>query len=334
MTKVSIIKPEKDMLNKFVSKNKYATIFQTGHMLDIYHDVPDCEPLALVAVDDNDEILASLVSIKFTEISEIGYLSSHITIRDAPLWVNSECGKRAAIELINKHDKITKKRSLYNRIYSNSNVDMSAVLCSCDYKYEDNLNFLIDLNRTEEELWSSLGRKKRNGVRTAIKNNLVIKEVENYDELKSFYKLLLETSEDAKIPIKDFKLFYNVYKLLVPKGLSKIYLATYDGLPIAGLLTLNYNNTIYDWYACSTRKYLHLHPNEYLVWNVLSWGAKNGYSTFDFGGAGNPNAKYTVRNFKKQFGGTLVNYGTYTKINKPLTFKMCKKCYEIYCKLL
>jgi len=299
MTEFSIMKPEKDMLNKFVSKNKYATIFQTGHMLDIYHDVPNCEPLALAAVDDNGEILASLVSIKFTEISEIGYLSSHITIRDAPLWVNSECGKSAALELINKHDKITKKGSLYNRIYSNSNVDMPDLLCSCDYNYEDNLNFFIDLNRTEEELWSSLGKKKRNGIRKAQKNNVVIKEVENYDELKSFYKLLSETSETAKIPVKDFKLFYNVYNLLVPKGLSKIYLATYDGLPIAGILTLNYNNTIYDWYACSSRKHLHLHPNEYLVWNILSWGAKNGYSTFDFGGSRQSESKVYCPKFQK-----------------------------------
>ena len=146
MAEFHIITPDKDMLNAFVSKNRYGTFIQTGHMLDIYRNMPNCNASSLAAVDDNDEILASLISVKFIEKSKMGSLSSHITIRGGPLWVNSERGKRAAIELINKHSKITKKGFLYTRIYPNSNVDMPAVLCSYGYNYEDDLNFLIDLN--------------------------------------------------------------------------------------------------------------------------------------------------------------------------------------------
>ena len=47
----------------------------------------------------------------------------------------------------------------------------------------------------------------------------------------------------------------------------------------------------------------------------MEWGLNNGYSVLDFGGAGKPNEKYGVRDYKMKFGGELVNFGRYTKIN-------------------
>ena len=324
-----IIKINNDRLNDFVSKNKHGTIFQTSHMFDIYHDVPNCDVISLAAVDDTDEILATLVGVKFIEKSGVfKYFSTHSSIRGGPIWTNSKLGNKAAISLIKRYDEITKTKVLYNRIYPLFENNLFEILPQCGYRNEGDLNFIINLNKSEDEIWTSMHRKRRYGVRKAKKNNVVIKEAEGYNDLNAFYKLLEETSANAKIPIKDFKLFCNIHEILVPKGLAKIFLASYNGIYIAGILVLTYNNVIYDWYACSTRKFVHLYPNEYLVWHVLSWGANNGYSTFDFGGAGNPDEKYSVRDFKKKFGGKLVNYRKYTKVIKPLKLKLSKKCYE------
>ena len=114
---LNIICPENDRLNDFVSKNKYASIFQTGHILDIYNDVPNCESISLAAVDDNNDIIATLVGVKFKEKSGIfSALSSHSTIRGGPIWENNEIGKNAAIGLIEEYNKITKNRALYNKL--------------------------------------------------------------------------------------------------------------------------------------------------------------------------------------------------------------------------
>lgn len=324
-----IISPNKEILNEFAFENQYSTFFQTGYMLDIYSNVPDCETISLAAVK-KDQIFATLVGVKFVEKGGMyKYFSTHSTIRGGPIWIENDVGRKAAMSLIQEYNKITKNNTLYNKIYPMHDNNLPNLLQPLGYEQEGFLNFLIDLDRSEEEIWNSIGKKRRH-VRKAEKNGLKIKEVENENELKIFYELLKETSENASISIKDFKLFSNIFDILVPKGLAKIYLAFSDDIYIGGRLTLNYKNTIYDWYACSSRKFLHLHPNEYLVWHILSWGSKNGYTLFDFGGAGNPDKPYGVREFKREFGGDLVNYGTYTLINKPLAFNLVTKMYGIY----
>jgi len=324
-----VISPSKEKLNKFAFENQYSTFFQTGYMLDIYSGVPGCETISLAAVKD-EEILATLVGVKFVEKSGIlRHFSTHSTIRGGPIWVDSEIGRKAAMSLIHEYNEITKKDTLFNKIYPMYDNNLPELLQPYGYEKESFINYLIDLDRSEEDLWNSIGKKRRH-VRKAEKNNLKVKEVENEKELEVFYEILKETSENANIPIKDFKLFSNIFNILVPEGLAKIYLATINETYVGGRLTLNYKNTIYDWYACSSKKYLHLHPNEFLVWHILSWGSKNGYSMFDFGGAGNPDKPYGVREFKREFGGNLVNYSTYIHINKQLTFNLTTKLYEIY----
>lgn len=326
----NVISPTKESLNEFVFRSEYATFFQTGYMLDIYADVPGCETLSLAAVKDN-QIFATLVAVKFTEKDGVfKSFSTHSTIRGGPIWIDNEVGKKAAISLIREYNKIIKNNVLFTKIYPLYHDNVSELLQQCEYKHEEFLNYLINLNRSEKDIFDSMDKKRRYGVRKAEKNKLKVKEVENEDELKIFYNLLEETSKNASIPVKDYKLFGNIFNILIPQNLAKIYLVIYGGIFIGGMLTLNYKNTIYDWYACSSRKYLHLYPNDYLVWHVLSWGSKNGYSFFDFGGAGDPNKPYGVREFKKEFGGDSVNYGTYNLISKPLTFKISTKIYELY----
>lgn len=326
-----IINPKKEKLNNFVSKNKYATIFQTGSIIDAYHSVPNCEAISLAAVDENDEIIASLVGVRFIEKSGIfSALSSHSTIRGGPIWVDSEIGKNAAIGLIKEYDRITKKSTVYNKMVPSFNNNSSEILQLCGYKFEDDLNFLINLNRPSKEIWGLISKSKRKCINRAEKKGVTIKEVENEDELRSFYKLHIKTSLDAKISTKDFKLFHNVYEGFVQSGLAKIFLAVYDNTYIGGRLILTYQNTIYDWYAGSNSNFHHLYPNDYLVWHVLSWGSDNGYCIFDFGGAGSPHKEYGVREFKRRFGGELVNYGEWVKINSPIKLRVAKIGFKVY----
>jgi len=43
---------------------------------------------------------------------------------------------------------------------------------------------------------------------------------------------------------------------------------------------------------------------------------------FDFMGAGNPYENYGVRDFKKRFGGEIVEYGRFIKINNSFLYKI------------
>jgi len=71
-----------------------------------------------------------------------------------------------------------------------------------------------------------------------------------------------------------------------------------------------------------------------LVWHILKEGANNSYHTFNFGGAGKPNEEYGVREFKRRFGGEMVNFGRYTKVYSPIRMKIAEKGFEVYRRMI
>ena len=50
---------------------------------------------------------------------------------------------------------------------------------------------------------------------------------------------------------------------------------------------------------------------------------------FDFGGAGRPDERYGVREFKAKFGGQQVNYGRFVCVHHPFTLRLTRIGYEI-----
>lgn len=326
-----IIEPKYDELNKFVYDNSYGTIFQTSHFLEIFKDVPNCEPFSMAAIDKNGNIISSLVGVEYTEKEGIiKKVSTHSTIRGGPIFIPSEIGLESAINLVKKYNERKNSNSIYTHIYPFFKNDLKPILSPNGYNFEPFLNYLMEIDSNEDKMWSALPRKRRYAIRKAIENNLQIKEVGSHKDLVTFYELLMNVSKRNKILIKPFKLFENIYNLLTPYGLANIYIAIYNDIPIAGILTLNYKNVIYDWYACSNLDYTYLSPNEYLIWHVLSFGSKNNYTLFDFGGGGKPNEPYGVREFKKRFGGIEVNYGYYELIQKTFHYKLAKIGHPFY----
>jgi len=70
-----------------------------------------------------------------------------------------------------------------------------------------------------------------------------------------------------------------------------------------------------------------------VVYSALRYGYLNGYKYFDFMGAGSPDKKYGVRQFKEQFGGELVEHGRFFKITKPALYFLGNKGLNIYRKI-
>jgi serine/alanine adding enzyme len=65
------------------------------------------------------------------------------------------------------------------------------------------------------------------------------------------------------------------------------------------------------------------------MWDVIKWGAGNGYGVLDFGGAGKPGEIYGVRDFKAKFNGRRVNYGRNTHVHAPLRMKVSETAYQV-----
>ena len=125
-----------------------------------------------------------------------------------------------------------------------------------------------------------------------------------------------------------------IFDILVPKGMAKFYLAEHNGLYVGGRVSLIYKDIIHAYFVGVPKKYKYLNANALLNWEIIRWGVENGCKVFDFGGAGKPDKDYGVREFKRQFGGSLVNYGRYKTIHSPMKMKIVNLGFNLYRKVL
>jgi lipid II:glycine glycyltransferase (peptidoglycan interpeptide bridge formation enzyme) len=73
---------------------------------------------------------------------------------------------------------------------------------------------------------------------------------------------------------------------------------------------------IYEWYI-GGEDGIHkgVYPSILATWAAIRYATEKHMTTFDFLGAGKPGEEYGVREFKVSFGGDVVNYGRFTRIN-------------------
>lgn len=329
---------EKEAFSRFVYENPNTSVFQTLEMAEVYKRNNGCKPLTLAVInEDTDEMLAVLLAKILEE--KRGLLSSfsrHSTIRGGPIFVDNKEGIEAVSLLLEHYNKIVAKDVLYSRIYPlNDTPQVIPIFKENGYEYEYWQNFLIDLNKSREELWKKLKDDKRKAVRKAKKKGLQVCECTDKGEIPIFYNLVKERYVKRESLLEDISNFEAVFDILVPKNEAKVLFVKYNDEYIATRLILLYKGIIYAWYSGSNSDYLRYHPNDLITWHVLEWGSENGFHTFDFGGGGEhheANAGWVE--FKRRFGSKSVNYGRYTKVHKPVKLWFAEKAFVLYRKML
>jgi lipid II:glycine glycyltransferase (peptidoglycan interpeptide bridge formation enzyme) len=303
-------------------------------MFEVYKNTKHWEPLFLAAMDNGENVLGVLFCVLQKEFGGLlGRFTTRAIIWGGPLVNPVEQRTEAVNYLLKAVDKVLKDKSIYiqfRNLYDLS--DSKDCFKNNGYLFEDHLDFICDLTIGEESLWKKLFPSRRNKIRKAEKEGLKIQLINNISEFEDSYYILKKIYSRIKLPLADKTLFDSAYRILSPKELLKVFLAKYNNKAIGALYLLTYGGKSYVWYAGSLSAYLNKHPNDILYWEAMKWSCRNNYKTFDFGGAGSPDKKYGVREFKRQFGADLVNYGRYRKVYKPRLFKLIKICLEA-CKI-
>ena len=308
--------PDKATWGDFVYTHPQGNIFQTPEMAEVYKNTKNYLPITLGAIDSHSDEIMSLVSA--TIINEFG----------GPLYHDNPKGRESVRLLMKHYDTIAGRSALYTEIRNLRDTNNSPF--PQDYLYEEHLNFLVELSAGKEKLWKNLSKSRRYGITKSSKMGITIHNISSENELETLYFLLKDTYSRARHPIADKSLFNAVYTHLVPKNLGKIFFANLENNSIGAIILLLYKQNIYHWYSCSLNEYSKFYPNDILVWHALEWGSLNNYSIFDFMGAGKPEQRYGVREFKRQFGGAMVNYGRYTKIHSPIKYWIAQQGHATY----
>jgi len=322
--------PDTQIWEQFVNDHPQGNIFQTPDISTVYKETKNYTPVTLAAVDtDTNDMMALLNAVIIKEFN--GFferLTARSIIIGGPLFIDSDKGKIAVKKMMKYYDAMFGRLVIYTEV--RNMWDIKEQIAFSGYEYEDHLNYLIDLTSGEKEIWKNLSKARKYGIKKSKKMGVEIYEMNTIDELPVLYNLLIDTYKKARHPLADISLFNSLFSVLVPKNRAKIFFAKCEENYIGAIILLMYENKLYDWYSCSKTEYSNYYPNDRLVWHSLDWGSANHYSVFDFMGAGKPLENYGVREFKKQFGGTLVNFGRLKKIHSPITMWAIQKGFPLY----
>jgi len=186
--------------------------------------------------------------------------------------------------------------------------------------------FVLDLKKPLDKMWRSFDKKVRNSVRKAEKNN--VKVVDELD-VDTFYKLHSKTMKKLGSPQHPKKLFKNLVRFCKPN--VKIVFAKYNNKKIAASFFFLYNKKIYYWKNASDEKFLHLRPNDLILYKTIEWGQKNGYKFLDMGRTTEGTGTYL---FKRRWGGKKVELKDFYKLRKKIELAdVHSKKYELFISL-
>ncbi len=316
----------------FVTRHPKGSVFQSPEMFLCYTKVPNQHPVIFVAYQ-NEEIVGILLGIKMEEKGKLkSFFSKRVIIYSGPIVENDNI--TVLKSLLIAYEQKMQDKVIYTQIRNQyENLNNCDTYHGCGYVFESHLNFLVHIDR-EEIMWARMGKGRTKQIKKAIKNKLYVQAYINDDISSSLlhegFLVIQEVYKRANIPLADYTLF----EAAKEQGLLVLFIVRTDKGEIAGCrFALRFCTTLYGWYAGSYSKFYPLFPNDILIWETLRWSLHNGIKVFDYGGAGSPNETYGVRNFKKQIGGELVNFGRYTKIHKPVIYAISKCGYYIYRKI-
>jgi serine/alanine adding enzyme len=315
--------------SEFVFNHPQGNIFQTPEMYDVYLKTKNYSPIVFFAIDNNQlfGVLLALVQKEYKGF--LGKFSSRCILWGAPLISNNDAFVFSL--LIKDFDSKIKKLAIYTQFRNIDNIAHFHHLFSAShFDYEPHLDILINTVNPFESITKSIHKSRFRNYKKSLNKGATFQLIAKYDEITKCYDLLRETYQRVKLPYPDFTLFKAVYEILLPKKYCLIFGLYYQDFLIGFRLVLTYKNRMYDYYAGSSAEHTNKYPNDVLIIEILKYACITNFDIFDFGGAGKPGLPYGVRDHKLKFGGELVEFGRYEKINKTVSYSIAKTAFSIW----
>ncbi|MBN1187861.1 MAG: peptidoglycan bridge formation glycyltransferase FemA/FemB family protein [Bacteroidales bacterium] len=304
--------------NELLLNSNFSTPFQTAEFYAFINSIPGYTAIAL-AIEDSGKLSSLVVATLQKEKGIKGYFTRRSIIYGGPLVLEDD---QSSLHILLKELNLRLKgnaiyletRNFHNyRNYKNTFAEYG-------WKYTPYLNFRLNCS-SYEVAWNQLNTNRKRQISKALKNGVTIKEAASMADVKKFYAIL-KSLYDTRIkkPLPSIAFFEAFYKAKIGKYLLVHFNDNIVGGIICPMLT---GKAIYEFYIAGLdQEYKEASPSVMATWAAIDYGYKNGFQYFDFMGAGKPAESYGVREFKGKFGGELVEYGRFTKINNKLLYKL------------
>ncbi|MFZ5437530.1 MAG: lipid II:glycine glycyltransferase FemX [Patescibacteria group bacterium] len=177
--------------------------------------------------------------------------------------------------------------------------------------------FELDLDKTEEELFSQLSSKTRYNVKLAKKKGVEVFENSTQEGLETYLKILAETTDRQGFYAHTPDYFRTMWETLKDSGMMKIFNAVYEEKVLVSWIMFVFDSKLYYPYGASSNENRDVMASNLMMWEMIRFGRNSGYKKFDMWGSlgENPDPKnpwFGFHRFKKGYGGELKEFvGTY-----------------------
>jgi predicted N-acyltransferase len=293
------------------------------------------KPVAVGIADAQNGSLKGLVlAVMIRELEGFaGYFSSRTVVYGGPL-IDPEADNRLEIMRLLHENLIrqVKNHSVFIQFRNFSSQENNRdIFIKAGFTYRDRLNLIVDTSGLET-VKRNMSPSRLRQVKKGISLGARCIEPENTEQVREFYDILFNLyKHKVKKPLPAWDFFEEFYHLSREGRLGILRLVQYEGRIIGGILSpVTPGKTLYEWYVCGLdQAYKNIHPSVLATWAALEYAAENNISRFDFMGVGIPEREYGVRDFKARFGGELVNFGRFARINNKLVYLAAETGYNL-----
>jgi lipid II:glycine glycyltransferase (peptidoglycan interpeptide bridge formation enzyme) len=163
---------------------------------------------------------------------------------------------------------------------------------------------LIDLEPSEEALWSDLRPKWRQYVNKARRAGVTVSAGTAAD-LPAFFALYEETATRAGFYHREEHSYRAVWDAFAPAGMVRLLLArSPGGEPLATLFLIGCGRRMTEVYGGMNLAGADAHANYLLKWEAIRRAREEGFAEYDLWGLAHPG----IAHFKSGFGGREVHY--------------------------
>ena len=321
-----------DAWNRYVESHPKGSIFHTSGMKAALDATPKHTPYFIAARNKelpDSPIVALLASCQVDTLSgTFSRIASRSVWFAEPICDPTEEGRDGLSELIRQHDEKLGRKVLFTEIRPIQDRGIeSETLLDASFESYDYLNYVVDLSVDEQTLWNNLSKSARKQIKKCQNKGVHLSRVAGPEAVQQMYQCVQSSYLRSGIPLADIKLFLASLEEFDEQCID-IRLAKYEGRIVAGGITLKFGDRVFAWYGGAERV-TGLSPFSLLTWDEIKCGNREGFRYYDFGGAGVPERPYGPREFKAKFGGELVNFGRYRKINSKFCFYAAETAFKI-----
>jgi len=157
---------------------------------------------------------------------------------------------------------------------------------------------VLDLTLGPEALFKQFHESRRRNIRFAIRHGVIVSQASTTEDLLEYYDVYLRWRQTQRTEVKGDIWSLEGLKARALSNNSSLFVARYSGTIVAGNLVRFFPGGLLEAAANSSLdQFLHLKPNDLLLWRAIEWGCGKGFRRFCLGGA---------HTFLRYCGGTVV----------------------------